>query len=352
MKRLLCITPDFNNSGAPLALIGLLKILMSKNIYCIKVITYGDGPLMSSYEALLGRDNIEVLNGLNPTPEFRHKLQNNYDIIFLNTAAVYPFSFYFQNTEIPVYWWIHEAPEMINDSFPAFPNPHLLSPNFSLFVPSKGAAEWFNKQYAFNISVLPVSVCDSYPSVDDIPVQIPEDKIIFFIPGAYSYIKGQDILLSAIASLPDDFRNNSLFVFCGYTLDKQTEYKNHIIEKAAETDNVLMLEDLPQKYVYALMQRSHCIVAPSRIDCLPTTIVEGLMFKKICLVSDHTGISYYINDCVNGFIFSDQDELVKRLLLIISDHKQISSISNKGYELYLSVFSPSAVSAVLDDIGL
>ncbi len=352
VKRLLCITPDFNKTGAPLALLGLLKLLIEKNYYDIYVLTYGNGPLKKHFESLIGKDHVKILNGLNPTSELRYKLQNDYDIVLLNTVAVYIFALYYQNTNTPVYWWIHEAPEMIDDSFPAFPNPHLLSPNFSLFTPSKGAAEWFNKRYLFNISVLPVPIYNSCTSVDDIPVQIPEDRIVFFIPGAYSYIKGQDILLSAISSLPENFKNVSLFVFCGYTLDKQIEYKKHIIEMAAEADNVLMLEDLPQKTVYALMQRSHCIVAPSRIDCLPTTIAEGLMFKKICLVSDHTGISYYINDCVNGFIFSNQDELVKRLLLIINDHMQISNISNKGYELYSAVFSPTAVATVLDNIGL
>ena len=216
-RKLLCITPDLNRSGAPIALYELLRILTQKSIYSINVMTYGKGDLLSSYEKLIGNEHLTVLNGLNPTDEFRNCLQNDYDMILLNTAAVYTFSFFFQNTDIPVFWWIHEAPQLIEESFPGFPNPHLLSKNFRLFVPSKGAAEWFNKHYVYDVSVLPVPVFVPDLLETDLPLDLPDNRVIFFVPAAYSYIKGQDILLSAILSLPDEYKDRSLFIFCGYT---------------------------------------------------------------------------------------------------------------------------------------
>ena len=112
-------------------------------------------------------------------------------------------------------------------------------------------------------------------------------------------------------------------------------------------NNVLMLEDQPQEILYSLMNRCQCIAAPSRIDCLPTTIAEGLMFEKICLISSHTGISSYIKDCISGFVFSDSEELVKRLLLIIDDYESLHKIAAMGHKVYLDVFSPEAIENTL-----
>ena len=349
-KHLLCITPDFNRSGAPIALLRLITILKTSESITITVMAYGKGDLLAPYTDLLGENHVIILNGLNPSTEFRTGLQSHYDIILLNTAAVYPFSFFFQNTDIPVIWWTHEAPELIVDSFPAFPNPHLLSPNFKICTPSKGAAERFRSDYSYDPYVLPAPVSQTDLNEPDLMIDIPEGKVVFFIPGAYSYIKGQDILLSAVLSLPHDLKNRSYFIFCGYTLDKQLEYKRAITDTASRMDNVLMLENLSQDTVYSLMKRSHCIAAPSRIDCLPTTIAEGFMFKKLCLVSDRTGISAYMKDCVNGFIFKDHDDLVKRLMLIISDFDSLGNISENGYEIYKQIFSPDSVLSVIKDL--
>ena len=342
-KRLLCITPDFKRSGAPLALLGLLRILLKRDAFVINVMAYGEGELYPLYKNLLGTDHVEILHGLTPTPEFRQRLLNDPDIVLLNTVATLTFLFYYQNTDIPVYWWIHESPELIKDSFPAFPNPHLLSPNFHLFVPSLGTADLFYAHYSYKADALPAPVfVPEYP-MPDIPFKLPDDRVIFLIPSAYSYIKGQDLLLSAIRSLPDKYKDQSFFIFCGYTLDKQIEFKKTVYAAASDMDNVLMLEDQPQEIVYSLMDKCHCIVAPSRIDCLPTTIAEGFMFGKICLVSSQTGISSYIKDCVNGFIFKDNEELIKRLLLIINDFESLNKVAYMGHKVYLDVFSPEAI---------
>lgn len=351
-KKLLCITPDLSLSGAPTALYGLLLIINSKKKYNISILTYGSGELLSDYADLAGYDHIEILNGLNPTPEFRCRIQSSYDIVILNTAAVYPFAFYFQNLDIPVYWWIHEAPSLIYESFPGFPNPHLLSPNFRLFASSEGASAVFHEQYTYDINTLPVPVYKPDVIKQGLPFELPQDRIIFVIPSAYTYIKGQDILLSAIQALPDEYRQKSYFVFCGYSLEKQAEYKRSLINAAAELNNVLMLDNLPRETVYSLICNCHCVVAPSRIDTIPLTIVEGMMFNKLTLVSSETGISYYIKDCYNGFVFNNSDELLKRLLLIINDHGSLKHISEKGHDIYIDYFSPDAVASVCDEINI
>ena len=195
--------------------------------------------------------------------------------------------------------------------------------------------------------ILPVPVFMPESTSSDIPFILPANRVIFLIPSAYTYIKGQDILLSAINSLPDNYKNRSYFIFCGYTLDKQSEYKKALFEIASDMENVLMLEEQSQETVFSLINKCHCIVAPSRIDCLPTTIAEGLMYKKICLVSSQTGISKYIKDCESGFVFTNHDDLIKRLLFIINDFSSLSRIAKMGHKIYSDFFSPEAVEKTL-----
>ena len=352
-KKLLCITTGFHRSGAPIALYGLLRILCRNDNYDISILAYEDGEMHTYYCDLIGTSNIELIDALPCTKEFRDKIQNEYDLVILNTSVVYPFLFFFQNTSIPVYWWIHESPNLIESSCPGFPNPNLLSPNFRLFASSSGAQEIFRSYYSYNnISVLPVPIFMPHHSVDTLSLSVPDDRCVFFIPAAYTYIKGQDILLKAIASLPANYIDRSFFVFCGYSLEKQSEYKSIIMQMASKLDNVVMLDNLSHEETMCIMDRSHCIVAPSRIDTIPMTIVEGMMLKKIALVSDSTGISHYIEDCQNGFVFKDHDDLVKRLLLIISDYENFTNIAENGHFIYKDFFSPDAVDKICSSIGL
>lgn len=351
-RRLLCITTGFSRSGAPIALFGLLKILVNRNVYDIKLIAYEEGPLHKDYAGLVGEKNMELLDCLPCDDDFRARLQNNYDLVIMNTAVVFPFFFFFQNLQIPVYWWLHEAPDLIESSCPAFPNPHQLSPNFRLFVSSSGSRDMFYKHYRYEPSVIPVPIYKDVIDDQKLEFDIPKDKVIFFIPAAFTYIKGQDILLKVIGQLPEDFKNNSFFIFCGYSLEKQAEYKHIIEEMAKHLDNVIMMEELTHDEVFKLMEMSHCIVAPSRIDTIPMSIIEGMMLNKLVLVSDKAGVSAYITDCKNGFVFTNEEELLKRLLLIINDCNSLKQVSDNGHKVWTDIFSPEAVGKLCDEIGL
>lgn len=351
-KRLLVITTGFKNTGAPIALFNLLKVLNRLNKHDISIIGYEKGDLHEKYASLSCVTDITVIDSLQCSEEFRKHIQNDFDEVLLNTAVVYPFSFYYQNTQIPVYWWIHEAWQMINDNVAGFPHPLLLSSNFRLLASSKGSARALSDHYSYNINTLSVPVFKPEQLTEEISVELPSDKVIFVIPSAYTYIKGQDILLKAIADLPADYRARSYFIFCGYSLDTQAEYKTLIYEMASRLDNVLLLDNLPQSELYSLIEKCHCVIAPSRIDTIPMTVVEGMMFGKLALVSDNTGISYNIQDCQNGFVFRDHDELVKRLLLIISDPDSLKKISERGRDIYINIFSPDAVSDICQNINL
>ena len=176
--------------------------------------------------------------------------------------------------------------------------------------------------------------------------------ILTYLPKDIETMKGQDILLNAIISLPQDMQDRSEFVFCGYGLPGQEDYYNSIKDIIVKLPNARDLGRLTREEVYDWYKRCDCVVAPSRVDSNPASIIEGMMFKKHVIASSDTGVSHYMRDCENGFVFSNNDELIKRLMLIISDKASLTGISEAGYQLYKSRFSPEAIKQDLRDNGI
>ena len=94
-----------------------------------------------------------------------------------------------------------------------------------------------------------------------------------------------------------------------------------------------------------------CVLATSRVDATPTSIVEAMMFGRIVLVSDAAGISRYLTDCVNAFVFpsENEEELMKRLMLIIHDPDQLKQMGEKARTVYEEFFSPAVVNELVEE---
>ena len=178
------------------------------------------------------------------------------------------------------------------------------------------------------------------------------EQVIFFIPAALTSIKGQDLLIKAITMLPEEFQKKSKFYFCGYSLPGQKEYGETICKAIEMLPNAEFLGSIDKSQVYEWYEICDCVLAPSRVDATPTTIVEAMMFQKLCIVSDATGISKFMQDCVNGFVFPSENvqELLKRILLVIAEKNNLSAIAQAGRYVYEDHFSTQVITEQLKDI--
>lgn len=343
-KTMLVIVPDLDLNGAQTVLCELLNLKYSD--YRIVILSPSDGEYRSTYSKQ-GYD-IVVKPYVSASDEFRTFLQTSFDLIFINSSSCILYLYYFINTKVRVLFWLHESKEQLESTQTNFINPHLLSNNITFYGVIKRVQRGIKELYSYDIEILHMPIKDLSKEVTCDPCQlkskynVPDDKVLFFIPGAYTYIKGQDILLEAITKLPETFFRKSFFVFCGYELEGQKEYYKSIHALADKLNNVLMLEKLPREEVYNWYNAADCVVAPSRIDSTPTTIIEAMMFHKLTLVSKGAGISEYIKDCIDGFVFGDLDELNKRLLLIIDNPAALTQVREAGYMIYKKYFSPDA----------
>ena len=344
-KNALLIIPDLELNGAQTVMFGMTTLLRELS-YSITIISSEDGLYREKYNSIGATVSIRPV--VSCSEEFKSYMRS-FDLVYINSSSCLPYLYFFINTETPVLYWLHETEQQLLNTGYTMPPPQLLSLNIHIAGVTKAVQRGIKNLYSYDIPLLPMPVfCDNSNEPDFTPASA--DKVEFFIPAGYTYIKGQDILLNVISKLPAELAGKSHFTFCGYRLPGQEQYYNTIKDIADRLENVTFLDKLDQKEVYELYQRSDCVVAPSRIDATPTTIVEALMFGRITLVSSNAGISEYLQDCVNSFIFTNEDELFKRLLLIISDVSKLESIRSAGHQIYKDFFSKEAVKTRLTEI--
>lgn len=83
------------------------------------------------------------------------------------------------------------------------------------------------------------------------------------------------------------------------------------------------------------------IVSASRMDSLPIVMTEGMMYEKVCIASDMTGTSDYIENGKNGFIVPCEniDALCERMEWIIDNQDRLSDIRKKARKTYEDYFT-------------
>ena len=113
-----------------------------------------------------------------------------------------------------------------------------------------------------------------------------------------------------------------------------------------------MLGRLSRARVMELYQRIDVVVAPSRMDSMPIAVIEGMMNRKVCIVSDTTGISRYINNRINGFVFKNGDihELAKSMEWAIQNPDKWSNIVNEARKIYESYFTLDKLESNIKDV--
>lgn len=352
-KNMLIIAPELKMGGAMITLLEIIP-LIHKNGYCVYCITSENGEFLQ--EMLELGVNVSVREYVHCNNDFRYFLQHAFDKVFINSAVCSLYAYYFINTEVPVIWWFHETETQFESMLSYFPHLGLLGTNFRFEAVTQSVIDGIKQLFGVTANHLPMPVADCRVGLSEPEGELTEvksrpfgytdamiDKKLFFIPAGYTSIKGQDILLSAISKLPQEFASKAHFVFCGYIL--QDDYYRKLKGLGAKLSNVTILENLDKKEVYRWYNICDCMVAPSRIDATPTTVVEAMMFGKLCVVSNAAGISYYLKDLKDALIFPSGDvtALMARIMLVIEGGEQMKPIAAAGRKVYEQYFRPDAV---------
>ncbi|MCQ2524321.1 MAG: glycosyltransferase [Lachnospiraceae bacterium] len=335
-KILIAATHDMTTGGAPWALISMLDSI--KDEYDCFVISPNDGVMTKEF-VKRGYGVYIASPKAFEIPEFKHVLENA-DLYFCNTIVSGFFVSLAYNLKTPTIWWVHENRAYFERYKDYLSVNNCTSENIRIVAVTKRSAKDVEEFFHVKCEVLHFGIDDEYDK-NDIEKKNSggmKEVTTFFMPANFLYIKGHDVMEKAIRMLPKDYQDKTKFLFAG---NKVEEGVYQLIERLSEEkENVSLLGRLERDEVYRLDGEVDAVVAPSRIDTLPATIIEGMMKGALCICSNAAGVSEYIDSGKNGFVFGSEDaKALSELFKYVVDHKaEMPQIKELGRQCYLEHF--------------
>ena len=331
-KDILFVSHELTRTGAPVVLKDMVRVALDRGDFPV-VLCPIDGPLKNEFLEM----GVIVIIDESLTNEhwmFDH-LARNFDLVVVNTLACSKAIDLLRNSLPPVLWWIHEGSYAISSL--KYLLPSKIGENVKVFCAGNYALEHFNKlKLNRNASVLNFGVADKK---DLFLEAAKDDKIKFLLVGTYEKRKGQDIFVKAINLLDERYKDKAEFLFIGNPLEK--EIYNEVKELANKNKNVKVFETITREEVFKIYKETTCVVSPSRDDPTPMVAVEAMMMSKLCICSDNTGASRYIEDSKSGFVFSNENEkeLAEKIAYIIDNNVNLDNMRNESRKIYEQNFT-------------
>ncbi|WP_092330285.1 glycosyltransferase [Butyrivibrio sp. YAB3001] len=88
------------------------------------------------------------------------------------------------------------------------------------------------------------------------------------------------------------------------------------------------------------MTGTNVVVCTSLMECLPTTAIEGFMHKCVVIVPDTAGISDYIENGKNGFIYkcNNKEALAESIKYVIDNREAMAEVKEEARKTYERFF--------------
>lgn len=301
--RLLFISHSLDNSGAPIVLFEIIKLCKRKG-HIVDVISLDDGILHSSLE----KENIHVdiaddfLDNLKKWQNIFYK----YDAVIVNTLVCIEAIYALSTTTIPTVWWIHEHEPWFIHYKPIFPKPYELHSNIHVWGVSPITCKLIEQYCNYMPTLFPFGIEDALPLFSTRDVKNNDNRVVFVVPGKFSTVKGQDILLNSISMLSSELSEKCSFNIFGCIVSEEQNYFQEINSLSANLTNVNIQLQLDHDETLKKIYEADYLIVPSRFEPFPTTAVEAMMLNTVPVVSDVCGVSYYINNYCNSFIFASE----------------------------------------------
>lgn len=359
--NILLVSHELSRTGSPQVVFEAAKVLKEQGYFPV-VASPEDGPL--SRDILL--EDIPVILDYdlakyrahrpdNVPNSINHGIDNllgSFDLVIVASIVGHNLINCYNGSDIRFLWWIHDG-WMGLDLLKSYLPKHLKS-NVSVYCGGKYAQEMLEKcRPQYNIEVLLYGVKDWASSKS---AEINREKILFLFPATFETRKNQMLLLEAIGLLPESFAAKADFLLIGKVNEEL--YYRELENKAKELTNVKISSPVPYEQLMNIYKETACVVVPSIDDPMPVVLTEAMMMSKIVLCSDMAGTARYIEDGVNGFVFSSKSasELKQKIEHVV-DHfdtmNELRAAGRKTYEQYFSQerFSVDLISVMEKNIS-
>lgn len=358
--NILLVSHELSRTGSPQVIFEAAKVLKNQGYFPV-VASPEDGPL--SRDIILESIPIIIDQSFSKYRAYRPDetpksispgidgLLRSFDLVLVASIVSHNFINCYNGSDIPITWWIHDGGT--GYSFLEKYLPTHLKSNITVYCGGKYAQEMLRKSRPkYSSEVLLYGVRD-WSSSNKTTIQ--REKILFLFPATFEIRKNQLLLLEAIKLLPKVIAAKAEFFLIGKVGDEL--YYQSVEKKAKQLENVRLSGPINYDKLVDIYSVTACVVVPSIDDPMPVVLAEAMMMSKIVLCSDMTGTARYIEDGVNGFLFSSKNalELEKKLEYIIINFDSMNDVCEAGrktYEKYFSqkVFTKNLVNVIEKNI--
>lgn len=299
---LLFVSHDLTLSGAPILLLHLATWCQRNSMF-VTVIAPADGPLREKYEAA----RIPVI--IDPLCETGHesfaRFAGDFDCVLANTVRTEGAVRAAHEAQVPVIWWVHET--QVGEHY-LREEPKLRSAlplADAILAPTERTASVYRPFTEARIQCSPYGIPDVREQAGTAPGAGSKDILRFLLLGSIEPRKGQDILLEALALLPDWVAKVSEFRLVGRVMDPEFGAK---VEAAARgRANVSIEAETDHRHALDAIRRCDVLVCSSRDEALPVTILEALSLGKAILTARVGGIGEVLTDAADALLVKAED---------------------------------------------
>jgi glycosyltransferase involved in cell wall biosynthesis len=180
------------------------------------------------------------------------------------------------------------------------------------YAPSQYLADYFQKTHGIKVEVVRPPAFVEVEPVEDISLNLPPRYLIFF--GKLMKRKGSDLVAKA---LPIAWKHapGLTMVWAGRETSNSL-FADYRRQWGSRAKQVHWLGALKKPALYSVLSRSDASVLPSRVDNLPNTVIESLMFKVPVIGSRGASIDELVEDGRSGELveIGDVDALARAMV--------------------------------------
>jgi len=333
-RNVLLCSHDLCLTGAPLVLYYAATQL--SDYYNISVFSKLDGPL--KYDFLKLNISVIICNDISSENLAIYKFFDEFDLFLVNTLV---FSAHINNIaglDKPVLWWLHEDKD-VYDSLGISNMNFKLRENVFAYSVSSPVDDAFYQCYDTKIKRMRYGI----PFENNKLASREKDTLIFAIIGSVGKRKAQDVFVEATKRLSTNRKSVEFWIIGEIGEINRNRYES---EKNVRVFGCLSHEQVMELYSYI-----DVIVCPSLYDPLPVVLAEGMMLRKVCIMSDATGTAEIVEPYKNGLICKsgDVEDLANKMQWVINNTKKLPKIGEEAYNVYQKNFSMNEFRRTLMD---
>lgn len=174
--------------------------------------------------------------------------------------------------------------------------------------------------------------------------------------GRLEEVKGVDLLIRAVGSLPQSYRERVRLTIVG-TGSSEEQLKN-LCEELHVREQTDFTGLISQYDVFGYYEKAMCVVLPSRKEAFSTAALEAMSIGCCVLASDVGGFTELICDGENGFLFEAENvqELARRIQYVFEHTEMINEVGRKAQlkvsEEYLWANTAKRIRNIYEEISI